>query len=164
MAAIHTAIQTVMEEIGSIGKEKRNTQQGFNYRGIDDVMNVLHPLLVKAHMVIWPEAIEVKRQERTTQKSDRVSTLFFTVVKMKYHFMSTEDGSEIQVIVYGEGMDSGDKSMNKAMAVAMKYACFQVFCIPTEELKDPDAESYQNINPYQAPQGYYQNQYQGGYR
>ncbi|MFS0844210.1 MAG: ERF family protein [Roseburia hominis] len=30
-------------------------------------------------------------------------------------------------------MDSGDKATNKAMSVAFKYACFQVFCIPTEE-------------------------------
>ena len=39
------------------------------------------------------------------------------------------------------GMDSGDKATNKAMAIAFKYACFQVFCIPTEEMIDPDAES-----------------------
>ena len=40
-------------------------------------------------------------------------------------------------------MDSGDKATNKAMAIAFKYACFQVFCIPTEEMKeqDPDAKT-----------------------
>ena len=37
-------------------------------------------------------------------------------------------------------MDSGDKATNKAMSIAYKYACFQVFCIPTEEMMDPDAE------------------------
>ena len=38
-------------------------------------------------------------------------------------------------------MDSGDKATNKAMSVAFKYACFQVFCIPTEDMTDPDAET-----------------------
>ena len=38
-------------------------------------------------------------------------------------------------------MDSGDKASNKALSIAFKYACFQVFCIPTEEMKDPDAET-----------------------
>ena len=40
-------------------------------------------------------------------------------------------------------MDTADKATNKAMAIAFKYACFQVFCIPTEERKeqDPDAET-----------------------
>lgn len=40
-------------------------------------------------------------------------------------------------------MDSGDKASNKAMAIAYKYALFQVFCIPTEEMTDPDGESYE---------------------
>lgn len=37
-------------------------------------------------------------------------------------------------------MDSGDKATNKAMASAFKYACFQVFCIPTEEMKEQDPD------------------------
>ena len=40
-------------------------------------------------------------------------------------------------------MDSGDKSTNKAMAVAHKYALLQTFCIPTEEIKDPDHEAHE---------------------
>ena len=59
---------------------------------------------------------------------------------MKYTFYAN-DGSSIISIVVGEGMDSADKSANKALSVAYKYACFQVFCIPTEEMKDPDADA-----------------------
>lgn len=151
---IYNAIQYINERIGAIGKEKKNTQQGFNYRGIDDVMNVLHPLLTEAKMFIWPEAIEMKRQERQSGKG---GLIMHTIVKIKYHFQSTVDGSEVVTVVYGEGMDSGDKSTNKALAVAMKYACFQVFCIPTEELKDPDADSYLDVQPFQERYGgYYQ--------
>jgi hypothetical protein len=29
------------------------------------------------------------------------------------------------------------------MSIAFKYACFQVFCIPTEEMQDPDAECHE---------------------
>ena len=47
----------------------------------------------------------------------------------------------MDAVTIGEGMDSGDKATNKAMAIAFKYACFQVFCIPTEEMNDPDSES-----------------------
>ena len=43
-------------------------------------------------------------------------------------------------------MDSGDKATNKAMSIAFKYACFQVFCIPTEEMVDPDAECHEVIS------------------
>ena len=57
-------------------------------------------------------------------------------------------------VVIGEGMDSGDKATNKAMAIAYKYACFQTFCIPTEEMKDPDSECHEvapKQNPKQEP-------------
>ena len=46
-------------------------------------------------------------------------------------------------------MDRSDKSTNKAMSAAFKYACFQTFCIPTEEMRDADAES-----PQAQPKGY----------
>ena len=47
------------------------------------------------------------------------------------------------VTVIGEGMDPGDKATNKALSIAFKYACFQLFCIPTEEMRDPDAEVHE---------------------
>ena len=59
-----------------------------------------------------------------------------------YRFVAT-DGSQVSCVVEGEGMDSGDKASNKAMAVAHKYALLQVLMIPTEEQKDPDAEVHE---------------------
>ena len=144
---MYKGIQMVMDEIGAIGKNKRNQAQGFNFRGIDDVMNKLHPLLAKANIIIIPWVTEIHREERTNTKGN---TLIYTTIKADYHFVSTVDGSEITASVYGEGMDSGDKSLNKAMSIAMKYACFQVFCIPTEEMVDPDQESHQ-VAPKPAP-------------
>ena len=137
---ISKGIQLVMDEIGAIGKNKRNTMQGFNFRGIDDVMNTLHPLLAKANIFIVPNVLEIQREERTNAKG---TTLIYTLAKVEYTFTSTEDRSTVTATVYGEGMDSGDKSLNKAMSIAMKYACFQVFCIPTEEMVDPDKETHE---------------------
>ena len=126
-----------MEEIGAVGKDAVNKQQGFKYRGIDAVMNAINPALVKNHVFIVPEVLEQQRQERVTNKG---GTLIYSICKIKYTFYA-EDGSSIEAITVGEGMDSGDKATNKAMAIAFKYACFQVFCIPTEEMKDPDGET-----------------------
>lgn len=135
--SIHAAINGVMQDIGAIGKDKKNQQQGFNYRGVDDVVNALQPALVRHKMYVVPEVLELDRTERTTDKG---KTLLYTVVKVKYTFYA-EDGSSVSATVIGEGMDSADKSANKAMSIAFKYACFQVFCIPTEEMIDPDAET-----------------------
>jgi hypothetical protein len=134
---IYTAINGIMSEIGAIGKEQKNKEQGFLYRGIDVVMNVLQPLLIKHKVFVYPEVLEQLRNERVTNKG---GTLLYSVLKIKYTFCAM-DGSSVTTTVIGEGMDSGDKASNKAMSIAFKYACFQVFCIPTEEMKDPDAET-----------------------
>lgn len=134
---IYGAISNVMSEIGAVGKNQKNQQQNFTFRGIDAVMNAINPALIKNKVFMVPEVLEQKREERQTKNG---GNLIYSICKMKYTFFA-EDGSNIQSIVIGEGMDSGDKATNKAMSIAFKYACFQVFCIPTEEMKDPDADS-----------------------
>ena len=137
MANIHEAIAAIMADCPAITKSQKNQQQGFMYRGIDVVMNVLQPLMIKHKVFVVPEVIDSVREERQTSKG---GNLIYTTLKVKYTFYA-EDGSSVSAVVQGEGMDSGDKSSNKAMSVAFKYACFQVFCIPTEEMKDPDADT-----------------------
>lgn len=137
MMNIYQSITKIMEEVPSIGKTQKNKTQGFMYRGIDDVMNALQPLLAKNKVFIVPEILEQMREERTTSKG---GNLIYSICKIKYKFYA-DDGSSVEAITIGEGMDSGDKATNKAMAIAMKYALFQVFCIPTDEMKDPDSET-----------------------
>lgn len=134
---IYETISAVMAEIGAIGKESKNAQQGFMYRGIDAVMNAINPALIKYKLFVAPEVLEQRREERHTAKG---GNLIYSICTVKYTFYA-EDGSSVSATVIGEGMDSGDKATNKAMSIAFKYACFQVFCIPTEEMKDPDAET-----------------------
>ena len=133
---ITKSLCAITAEIGSIGKNKKNQQQGYSFRGIDDLMNTLHPLFAKFGVIVVPEVLESTREERITAKG---SALISAILKVKYHFTSV-DGSEVCATVIGEGMDTADKASNKALAVAYKYACFQVFCIPTEEIAaaDPD--------------------------
>lgn len=142
---IYSAIAAAMEDIGAIRKSKLNAQQRFQYRGIDDVMNALYPIFSKHGLFLAPEVLEHTREERTTKSG---GNLIYSILKIRYT-MYASDGSYVSATVIGEGMDSADKSSNKAMSVGMKYAMFQLFCIPTEEMKeiddkmeDPDAESF----------------------
>lgn len=143
---IFQAIPAIMGEIEAVGKNKKNQQQGFMYRGIDDVMNAINPALVKYKVFIVPEVLEQSREERQT---NRGGNLIYSICKIKFKFCA-EDGSYVEAVTIGEGMDSGDKATNKAMAIAFKYACFQIFCIPTEEMKDPDLES-PDVKPTEPP-------------
>lgn len=134
---IYGAICNVMRDIGAVGKNQKNIQQNFMFRGIDAVMNAINPALIKHRVFAVPEILEQTREERTSRNGGQ---LIYSICRIKYTFYA-EDGSSVSAITIGEGMDSGDKATNKAMAIAFKYACFQVFCIPTEEMIDPDAES-----------------------
>ena len=131
---IYSAICNAMSEIGAICKNERNKQQGFMYRGVDAVYSALQPVLIKNRIFVCPEVLEQTREDRTTSKG---TNLIYSILKVRFTFYA-EDGSSVAAVVTGEGMDSGDKASNKAMSVAFKYACFEVFCIPTEEPVDPD--------------------------
>lgn len=140
--AIYAALNAIMNDIGSIGKERQNQQQHFMFRGIDQVMNTLKPLLAKHQVNIIPEVVDMKREERRTNGG---GTLMYSILTVKHHFVAT-DGSEVVSTTIGEGMDSGDKASNKAMSIAFKYACFQVFCIPTEEMTKDDPDLNTPVN------------------
>ncbi len=133
---IYSAIPNVMNDMGVVAKDKINKQQGFKFRSIDDVYNALHPALSKNKVFIVPEVIS---QERIVKHTKSGTEMEHVICNIRFTFFA-EDGSFIQTVIPGEGMDTGDKATNKAMAIAYKYACFQVFCIPTEEMDDPDAE------------------------
>lgn len=134
---IYGKIADCMRQLGAIGKDSKNTQQGFMYRGVDAVMNALNPVLTANRMFCVPEVLEQNREERQTRSG---GNLIYSILKMRYTLYA-EDGSNVSAVVIGEGMDSADKSSNKAMSVAYKYAMFQIFSIPTEDLVDPDGET-----------------------
>lgn len=133
------ALSEINKGIGSIGKDRRNQQQGFQYRGIDDVMNELHGLFAKHEVIILPEVMNIETTEKQTKSG---GTLFYVKAKIRFSF-TCSDGSAVTSVVVGEAMDSGDKATNKAMSIALKYALLQMFLIPTEEDKDPDATTHE---------------------
>lgn len=136
---IYAAIAGVINDIGTVSKDKVNKQQGFKYRSIDDVYSVLNPALAKNRVFILPEILNESREIKTTAKGTQ---MICVILDMKYTIYA-EDGSHIQTTLKGEAMDTGDKAINKAMAIAYKYLCFQLFCIPVEDMADPDADSHE---------------------
>ena len=133
---IYKAIVNTMKDIGVVGKGDSNTFDNYKYRGIDAVMNALNPAMIKNGIFVVPTVLETKREER----QGKSQLMMYTVLTVKYTFYA-DDGSFVDVVVVGEAMDRSDKSTNKAMSAAFKYACFQTFCIPTEEMIDSESES-----------------------
>lgn len=142
---VYEAIAQVTEAMSKegIGKNNKNAMQGYKFRGIDDVLNALSPLLAKHKLNILPRVMERDCVERITAKG---GAIFYVTVKSEFDFVSAVDGSKHTVATYGEAMDSADKATNKAMSAAYKYAAFQAFCIPTEGDNDADA-SHHEVKP-----------------
>lgn len=139
---VFSAINAVQADLAREGvtKDRRNNQQGYNFRGIDDVYNVLAKLLAKHGLCVLPRILSRECVERQTQKG---GALFYVTVEAEFDFVCAEDGSKHVVRTYGEAMDSADKATNKAMSAAYKYAALMAFAIPTEGDNDADATTHE---------------------
>jgi hypothetical protein len=145
--SIEQRMISIMSDIGAIGKDQQNNFHRYNFRGIDDVMNALHPIMVKYGVFLQIEVIEKIQTDRLSKKQE---IQLHTVLTVKYTFSSV-DGN-VESIVIGEGLDTSDKSYNKAMSAALKYLLLQTFLIPTQDIVDADKTSPQVENKNQAPQ------------
>ena len=134
---IYKAISATMKDIGVVGKGDSNDFDHYKYRGIDAVMNALNPAMIKNGIFVVPTVLDSIREERQGKNG---TLMMYSIIKVKYSFYA-DDGSYVECVVVGEAMDRSDKSTNKAMSAAFKYACFQTFCIPTEEMIDTESES-----------------------
>ena len=144
---IYARLAAINKDIKAISKNQLNQSQKFKFRGIDDVMNELHGIFAKNEVFIVPEVLTHSTSERTTAKDTKILSTYATI---KYTFYAP-DGTSVSSQVVGEAMDTGDKGMNKAMSIALKYCLLQMFLIPTEEQKDPDFFSYEVCTPQPAP-------------
>lgn len=144
---IYKAMSGILSDVEAIKKDKVNEMQRFKFRGIDDMYNELHGLFAKHNVFLTSEILEVSREERQTKSG---GNLIFTLAHIRFTFF-TLDGSSVSSVLLGEAQDSGDKSANKAMSIALKYALMQTFLIPTEDLTDPDATTPPPSTPKQSP-------------
>lgn len=140
--SIYKAINAVQSDLAQTGisKDRKNQQQGYAFRGIDDVYNALAPLLAKHGLCILPRVLSRTFMERETKAG---GALFYVTVDCEFEFVASADGSKHVVRTFGEAMDSADKATNKAMSQAYKYACIQAFCIPTQGDNDTDANTHE---------------------
>lgn len=138
---IYKAINNIQASLAKSGisKDRKNAQQGYAFRGIDDVYEALAPLLAENGVVVLPHYTERTCTERITAKG---GVVFYAVVKGTFELVDSTDGSSTTCELYGEAMDSADKATNKAMSAAYKYMCLQTFCIPTEGDNDADGTTH----------------------
>lgn len=135
---VQEALAHVMEDVRAVAKKDKNAAQGFNFRGIDAVVNAVGPALRKHNVVVVP--IVEDYDYSTVEVGQRRTPMAHVIVRVRYRFVGDEDS--LDAVVIGEAMDSGDKAVPKAMSVAFRTALLQSLALPTDE-PDPDANSYE---------------------
>jgi hypothetical protein len=145
-AHVYQAINQVTAAMAGEGlaKTRKNDQQGYRFRGVDDVYNALARHLADAKLCMLPRVLERSVSERPT-KSGGVST--YVVLVVEFDLVSAVDGSKHTIRTMGEAMDTADKATNKAMSAAFKYAAILAFQIPTEGDNDADASHHEKAAP-----------------
>lgn len=139
------AVAAVMADIDAVAKRDHNSQQGFNFRGVDAVVNAVGPILRRHGVVVAPlvedyhyGSVEVGKN-RTPMGHARVT------VRYRWH---APNGEYLDSVACGEAMDSGDKATAKAMSVAWRTCLIQTLALPTDD-PDPDHDVYQRA-PHRA--------------
>lgn len=141
---IFSKIPLIMGEIGSISKNKRTTGGGQNwaFRGVDDVMNHLNPLLSKHGVFVTPGKILDSQSKEVVTARGTTGTHVVNTYEFVFY---ASDGSFITAQSKGEAIDYGDKANGKAASYAYKTVMLQTFSIPTEDMEDPDATVHETI-------------------
>lgn len=141
-------MQRVMEDVQAVRKGDRNTQQGFNFRGIDAVVNAVGPAFRKHGIVALPTLLSAAYN--TVEVGQKHTQMRECTVTVLYRFYGPA-GDFLEATVPAESMDSGDKATAKAMSVAYRTALLQVLTIPTDE-PDPDTQTYERSERPVEPQ------------
>lgn len=136
---IYKRMADVMKNISHIAKKSENRQQGFKFRGIDDVYNGVHEAMTMSEIFCTPRVIQAIKDKEIVSAKGAIGHHVILEIEFTFH---APDGSWVKAVTWGEASDYGDKVINKCMSIAHKYALVQCFVIPTAS-DDPDELSPQ---------------------
>jgi hypothetical protein len=126
---IHQALNAVMRQVTEVRKSQRNNHFGFEFRGIEQIMEATAPAF-REHGIIGPlpKLLTWKRFEaKEINAKDPI-----VIVEVEYTFIGPA-GDSVTCVVPGEAKDT-----IKAMSIAERIALIQVLHIPTHQ-RDADA-------------------------
>ena len=135
---IYAAVAAAMADIRAVRKGDKNQQQGFNFRGIDAVMNAVGPAFRDHGLFVLPEVINHHGEQIAGRNGKPMMSVLVTV---RYTIAHTS-GETITGTAVGEATDPADKATAKAMSVAFRTFLLQSLVLPTDE-RDPDHDNYE---------------------
>lgn len=137
---VYEAWSAVMQSVRAIAKDDKNTQQGFNFRGIDATMQAVGPALREHGVFVVPSGQEIRAESYATRSGTQMKNVTVTV----QYTVFGPAGDTFSGLAYGEAADVGDKAVTKAQSVALRTFLLQSLMVPTGD-PDPDAVSHERV-------------------
>jgi len=138
MTTAREVILGVMTDVQAVAKKQKNLSQGFNFRGIDAVVNAVGPEFRKHGGFLVPRVID---KVATIQPTKAGGSMNAVALQVEFAIYGSE-GEPVTGTVFAEANDTGDKATAKAMSVALRTFLLQTLLLPTDE-PDQDSQSYE---------------------
>jgi ERF superfamily len=148
---VQEAVSLVMRDVQVIGKSQSYEEKGreqYKFRGIDDVLNAVGPVLREHGVIAMPYRSKLVSAERYETKSG--TRMQNVIVKMQYQVIGPR-GDSIWPEAMGQASDAGDKAIPKAQSVAYRDMLCELLCIPTG-VTDPSSENHEAASTQAAQQ------------
>lgn len=116
---VDQAMIEVMREIGPVGKNGRNQDQGYAFRAQEDIVAAARGPMAKYGLRMLPRVVSHNHFDR--------GKMHVAIIEVEYTFRGPAGDTMPPILVIGEGADPSDKATNKAMTAAKKYAMIQAF-------------------------------------
>lgn len=145
---IYEKLSEISNELSTVAK---NLEVGFGankYKAVGeaDVLKAVKPLEAKFGVYSYPHSrriIESGEVESVNAKGE-IKKQFFERIETVYRFVNIEKPEEyVDITTYGDGIDSQDKSVGKAMTYGDKYALLKAYKIVTGD--DPDQNPSEDL-------------------
>lgn len=146
---IFKKMKEATEKIGRVAKNLEVGYGKYMYKAVGeaDVLDAVKPIEAELGIYSYPYDREVIYQDMVTVNSgekERVNAFFR--IKVVYRFVNIDNPEEyIDIVSYGDGVDSQDKAPGKAMTYADKYALLKAYKIETGD--DPDKDLSGTMKP-----------------
>jgi len=141
---IYKKMHEVMKRVAYLEKAGKNTQQGYKYLSERQIKEEIHKTFVELGVVPHFSSKEISFSSVGKTKSG--ADMWLTKVETTFRFTDVDDGSYIEGTMPGQGSDTGDKGVYKAITGSIKYALSSEFLIASGD--DPDEESAHNEPEY----------------
>ena len=152
---IYQRLLAIENELTNVAKNLSVGVGKSSYKAVGeaDVLKAVKPLEAKYGVYSYPSSrriVEsaVLENEQTDYNNNKViKKSFFERIETVYRFVNVDNPSEyIEITSYGDGIDTGDKSVGKACTYADKYALLKAYKIITED--DPDQDESQSYTGF----------------